>query len=269
MFFSAHKVHTTAVFLKKRTPKAPSIVFIGGSGMVPPEGLFPARARISFDRIPHFRKPSIPGHEGILLCSEIAGIPVWFQLGRIHLYEGLAWEEILFPIRMYKECGARTIFLSNAAGAVHPSFRRGDLMMLTDHLNLMGKNPLMGPNDEKLGPRFPDLTGLYNPDLRRIALQAARRLKLSLRQGVYAAVTGPSYETKAEIGMLRALGADAVGMSTAPEAIFAHYLGMKVFAVSLISNGLTPSHAEVLQAASQNNRRLFHLIRSMVESMAS
>ena len=269
VFFSTHKIQAATAFLKKHTPKAPSIVFIGGSGIVPPGRLFPIRAKIPFSRIPHFRKPSVPGHEGMLLCSEIAGIPVWFQLGRIHRYEGLGWEEILFPIRVYKECGVQTLFLSNAAGAIRPSFRRGDFMMLTDHLNLMGKNRLIGPNDEKLGPRFPDLCDLYDPDLRRMALQAARKLKLNLRQGVYAAVTGPSYETKAEIAMLRRLGADAVGMSTAPEAIFARYLGMKVFAVSLISNGAAPSHADVLQAANQNNSRLFHLIKAMVERMAS
>ncbi len=265
MFFHPHKIRSAVNFLKQHAPKPPAFVFVGGSGIVPPEGLFELQAKIPFARIPHFRKPAVSGHEGILACTQIAGIPIWLQLGRTHFYEGLSWEEILFPLRVYRECGVHSVLLSNAAGAVAPSLRHGDLMMLKDHLYLMGKNPLIGPNDEKLGPRFMDASNIYDASLRTLALRSARKLKLPLRQGVYAAVTGPSYETAAEIRMLRTLGADAVGMSTAPEAMFAHYLGMKVFAMSLISNGASPSHHEVLETAQQKSRRLFLLIQEMLK----
>ena len=267
MFFHPHKVRAAATFLKQRMRRSPAVVFIGGSGIAPPPGLLRIQDKIPFRRIPHFRKPTVAGHEGMLLSCDIGAIPVWLQLGRTHRYEGLEWEDILFPLRVYRECGAHTVFLSNAAGAAHRKLGAGDLMMITDHLYLMGNNPMIGPNDDKLGPRFPDLSDLYDSSLCRLAARTARKSGIRLHRGVYAAVTGPSYETKAEIRMLRSLGADAVGMSTAPEAIFAHYLGMKVFGVSLISNASTPSHADVLNTAQSSSGRLFRLIASMIETM--
>ncbi len=267
MFLSPHKVHAAATFLKRHFRQAPQIVIVGGSGMTPPKDFLEHAQEIPVGRIPHFRKPCVAGHAGRLLCGTIGKTGVWLQLGRNHFYEGSSWQELLLPLRVYKACGAQTMFLTNAAGAVNPRFKTGDWMLLTDHINAMGSNPLIGPNDDKLGPRFPSMSDLYDPALRALALRAARKHRWPLRQGVYAAVTGPSYETRAEIRALRRLGADAVGMSTVPEAIFAHYLGMKVFAISLITNAPgTPTHTDVLKTAHRSSQRLFTIIKEMIRN---
>lgn len=268
MFFDPHKIRAAAEYLKRHTAERPSVVIIGGSGLVPHRGFLPNGRKIPFARIPHFRRPSVAGHEGLLLCGKIGRHGVWTQIGRTHFYEGLPWEEILFPLRVYRELGVRTVFLTNAAGGLNPGYKAGDFMMLSDHINAMGNNPLIGPNDEKLGPRFPELSKLYDPALRRSASAAARAARLRLHQGVYAAVTGPNYETPAEVRMYKSWGADAVGMSTVPEAIFAYYLGMKVFGVSLISNAKTgPSHTEVLKTAGKAGEGLFRMFETMIRKL--
>ncbi len=271
MTIDPKKVSDAHAYLKKHSFYTPSLVIVGGSGIIPPAGFFDKVQEIPFARIPHFQKPTVPGHRGVLLCGKIGPASVWFQMGRLHHYEGFSWQEILFSLRIYKECGAHTVFLTNAAGGLHRSYRPGDLMVVRDHIHFMGNHPLAGPNDTTIGPRFLDTSALYDAALRALANKAARAKKIRLHHGVYAAVSGPSYETPAESRMLHKLGADAAGMSTTAEALFAHYLEMKVFAVSLIANTARhegthkgPSHAGVLEKTREGSARLFKLLKEMI-----
>jgi len=211
-------------------------------------------ARISYARLPGFPKPTVPGHAGELLIGRLGGTPVMILSGRAHFYEGHAMEQVTLAVRALAACGVRDLLLTNAAGGINRRFRAGDFMMLTDHINLMGVNPLRGPVSADL-PRFVDLTRAYDPELSALLTSAARATKLKLHRGVYLAVSGPSYETPAEIRAFARLGADAVGMSTVPEVIAARQCGLRVGALSCITNlaaGISRkelSHAEVLETA--------------------
>ena len=191
---------------------------------------------IPYSHIPNFPQSNIEGHKGQLVFANIEGRSVVMMQGRIHYYEGFSMEQITFPVKIMKELGVKTVILTNAAGAVNKSFRPGDLMLITDHINFMGENPLRGKNDEHFGVRFPDMSEVYNKNLIKIVDAAARHLRIDIKHGVYFASSGPSYETPAEINMARTLGADAAGMSTVPEAIVANYCGMNVIGISCISN---------------------------------
>jgi purine-nucleoside phosphorylase len=212
-------------------------------------------AEIDFSQIPHFKSATVAGHFGKLVVGKLGTQRVACLKGRLHYYEGYSMDEVVFPFRALAWCGAQTFFLSNAAGGIHPDMRPGELMLITDHINLMGNNPLIGANHEKLGTRFPDMTQVYSIELRTKLLEIADRQGVKLRQGIYAGVHGPSYETPAEVNMLRRLGADAIGMSTVPEAIALNHMGKKIIAVSCITNlaaGVgegTLNHEEVLSAA--------------------
>lgn len=262
MIPEGERVRRAADFLAKRLTARPEIAVILGSGLGEVTVDRPS-ARIPYERIPGFPRPSVAGHSGVLTLEGRAAI----LRGRVHAYEGRRLEEIVRPVRVMASLGARTLVVTNAAGAVNPAFRPGDLMLIADHLNLMGVNPLRG------GPNFVDLSRAYDPDLRRLAARGARRLKFRLREGVYAAMAGPSYETPAEVRMLRRLGADAVGMSTVPEVIAAVHAGMRVLGVSIITNpgaGLSRrplSHDEVLAETRRAGGKLEALLSEILAGM--
>ncbi len=246
-------------FLRARLPVKPVAAVVLGSGLGP-IGLGRASATVPYARIPFFPRPGAAGHPGELaLHGRVAVLR-----GRVHFYEGYGLDEVVRPVRAMALLGARTLVVTNAAGAVNRAFRPGDLMLIADHLNLMGGNPLRG------GPRFTDLTAAYAPGLRALARRAARKEGLRLREGVYAAVPGPSYETPAEVRMLRRLGADAVGMSTVPEVIAAVHAGMRVLGISLITNraaGIASgpvSHGEVLETSRRALPRLAAFLRTVL-----
>lgn len=210
---------------------------------------------ISYSQIPGFETSTIQGHAGKLVFAEICNKKIVLMQGRYHFYEGHSMQDIVFPIKVMKKLGIKTIIITNAAGAINKKFKPSDLMLITDHINLMGTNPLIGANDETFGTRFPDMSEIYKKKLIKIAEKSAKSLKIKIKKGVYAACTGPSYETPAEINMLKKSGADAVGMSTAPEAIVANYCGINVLGLSCLTNyaaGIqqTPlSHQEVIESA--------------------
>lgn len=246
-------------FLRARLGGEPRVVVVLGSGMGVIDLGRPS-AVLPYSRIPHFPRPGAAGHPGELsLCGEVAVLR-----GRVHYYEGRSLEEVVRPVRVMARLGVRTLVVTNAAGAVNRALRPGDLMLIADHLNLMGDNPLRG------GPRFTDLSEAYDPGLRALSRRAARKGGFRLREGVYAAVPGPCYETPAEVRMLRSLGADSVGMSTVPEVIAAVQSGMRVLGISLVTNfgaGLRPGgvcHEEVLEASRQAAPRLQSLLRSVI-----
>jgi purine-nucleoside phosphorylase len=195
---------------------------------------------IAYETLPHMPTATAPTHRGRLVFGKLAGKPVAVMDGRFHLYEGYSAREVVYPVRVLKGLGIKTLLISNVAGGLNPAFQIGDLMLITDHINCLGTSPLVGPNDETLGPRFPDMSQPYDPTLIRLAQQVAQDERLPLRQGVYVAMLGPQLETKAEYRWLRGIGADAVGMSTVPEVIAAVHGGLRVLAVSLISDLCIP-----------------------------
>jgi purine-nucleoside phosphorylase len=252
-------VRRAAAAVSRRLPGRPSIAVLLGSGMGDLD-LGPVAHRISYGRIPGFPRPGVSGHPGELSASG----RMLVLRGRAHFYEGRSMDEVVRPVRVLARLGVRTLIVTNAAGAVNRALRPGDLMLIRDHLNLMGVHPLHG------GPRFVDLSQAYDPGLRRVARAAARRLRERLREGVYAAMPGPAYETPSEIRMLRTLGADAVGMSTVPETIAAREVGLRVLGISLITNlgaGMTRrpvSHGEVLEGSLRAKGRMERLLVEIV-----
>jgi purine-nucleoside phosphorylase len=216
----------------------PQCGIVLGSGLGGLAGQIESDAVIPYRAVPHFPVPRVAGHAGELVLGRLEGRSVAALAGRAHLYEGYTAEQVVFPIRALAWLGAPILILTNAAGGLNPALRRGELMLLSDHLNLTGTNPLVGQNDDRLGPRFPDMSAVYDPELRNIAEAAARAEGIAFRTGVYAGVLGPSYETPAEIRMLRTLGADAVGMSTVLEAIAARHAGVRVLGIAAITNAI-------------------------------
>jgi len=239
-------------WVRGRTELRPVIGLVLGSGMGGLADRFEDAIRIAYQEIPEFPSASVAGHPGRLVVGTLGGVPVAAMQGRVHAYEGWSAEDVTFGVRLLALTGVRALLVTNAAGAVNPGFAQGALVRITDHLNLTGLNPLTGPNDERIGPRFPDMTEPYDPKLGALLDVTAARLGIPLGAGVYAGVAGPSYETPAEIRMLRTLGADLVGMSTVLEVIAARHAGLRVVALSLVTNlaaGLASkplSHAEVV-----------------------
>jgi purine-nucleoside phosphorylase len=232
--------------------------------------------RISYGDIPHFPKPSgVVGHAGELVFGSVGETPVAVMSGRIHFYEGRTMEEVVFPVRLLARLGARAVVLTNAAGGVRRTFAPGDLMLLTDHINGFGTNPLVGPNEERLGPRFPDMSVVYDRALRKVVQVVAAKLRIPLREGVYIGLHGPSYETPAEIRACRKLGADAVGMSTVPEAIALRHAGVRVVGISTITNmaaGILKKpleHDEVLKTTQRVGARFVRLLNAAVPRIAA
>jgi purine-nucleoside phosphorylase len=264
----------TLSFLRERITRAPGVILVLGSGLGALAEEIVDPVAIPYAEIPGFQRSTVTGHAGRLVAGIMNGVEVVAMQGRFHLYEG--WEPTVvgLPIRALAALGAEALVVSNAAGGVRAGLQAGDLMLIADHLNLMGRNPLVGP---VVGgeDRFPDMSAPYDPEFRKIALGLALEQKLRLEEGVYAGMLGPSYETPAEIRMLRLLGADAVGMSTVPEVIVARALGLRVLGISLISNlaaGISPtplSHAEVMEAGARAQPRFTRLIRELLPRIAS
>lgn len=247
----------------------PRLALVMGSGWREVAASFQVRNAVEYAAIPELGVPQVTGHGGQILMAELRGIPLLVFAGRRHRYEGVGWESIAFPVCLAKVMGAEGMVLTNSAGGINPRFRVGTVMLVKDHVNLMGANPLMGPHHPFWGPRFPDMTAVYDRDYEGRMLRAAALAGLQLEQGVYLAVTGPCYETPAEIGAFRLLGADAVGMSTVPEAILAHAAGMKVAGLSCITNaaagtGQALSHEEVLAGARAAVPKLTLLLHAFI-----
>lgn len=228
--------------------------------------------RIPYRGIPGWPAPSVEGHAGELIVGEVNGAPVTVLAGRVHLYEGRTPQEAVFGIRALARLGLKTLILTNAAGGINPAYRRGLLVLITDHINLQGMNPLVGPNDESLGPRFPDMSRAYSPELREMAAQTARSLGIQTGEGVYAGLLGPSFETPAEIRYLRAIGADLAGMSTVAECIAANHAGVRVLGISTVTNmaaGMQAelSHTEVLETGRAAAGDLARLLAALLPKL--
>jgi purine-nucleoside phosphorylase len=237
-------VDAAAGVVRGRTPARPSVAIILGTGLGGLAEEIAVEAAIPYDEIPGFPLSTVESHVGRLLLGRLGGRPVVAMQGRFHRYEGYALGQVTFPVRVLHALGADTLIVSNACGGMHPLWSPGDLMLIADHINLLGENPLVGPNDDRLGPRFPDMSAAYDPGLRALARAAALELGITLREGVYVAVAGPNLETRAEYRMLRSLGADVVGMSTVPEVIVANHEGMRVLGLSIITDQCLPDALE-------------------------
>ncbi|GBD06757.1 Purine nucleoside phosphorylase 1 [bacterium HR21] len=264
-----HIAEATEV-IRLTTSMRPSIGIILGTGLGELADRIEQECAIPYENIPHFPISTVESHHGRLIFGRLAGRDVVAMQGRFHFYEGYTMQQITFPVRVMHALGVRTLIVSNAAGGLNPLFRRGDLMVIVDHINLMGDNPLIGPNDETLGPRFPDMSEPYSRRLIALAEDIALELRLKLQKGVYVALTGPSLETRAEYRFLRLIGADAVGMSTVPEVIVARHMSMEVFGLSIITDECFPdalqplSLEEVLQAARTAEPKMTQLITELV-----
>lgn len=254
----------------ERVGALPRIGLVLGSGLGAFAETLEDAAVVPYGEIPHMPKPTVHGHAGELCVGNVGSVRVAVLRGRVHLYEGHPVDRAVFGVRLLARLGCEAFILTNAAGGLRPSFRPGRLMLLSDHLNLMGKNPLVGPNHDELGPRFPDMTRAYDPELGDLARKAAAEVGVHLEEGVYAALLGPTYETPAEIRMVRTLGADAVGMSTVPEVIALRHMGARCAAVSCITNmgaGMTAatlSHDEVAETAGAVREEFMRLLSTWI-----
>jgi purine-nucleoside phosphorylase len=264
-----------ARFIQSRTQHQPTLGIILGSGLDPLADQVAPADVIPFRDVPHFPISTVEGHSGELVIGKLSGKSVLVMRGRAHYYEGYSVQEITLPIRAMRELGIQTLVVTNAAGGVNEAFHAGDLMLINDHINLVGMaglNPLRGPNDDALGPRFPDMTNAYDPSLRDLARLCAHELNIELREGVYLMLAGPSFESPADVRFIRMIGADAVGMSTVPEVIVARHGGMRVLGLSLISNSLAAGHGkvtheEVLEAGKAAAPKMAQLITAIVARM--
>jgi len=275
----AHSLFQEAVgYIREQTQCQPAIGIILGSGLSSLASDVRETVVIPYPSIPHFAASTVQGHTGQLVFGELEGRPVVVMQGRLHFYEGYTMQQVTFPVRVIRLLGAEILIVTNASGGLNPLWQPGDLMLISDHLNLVGmagSNPLLGPNEESFGPRFPDMSQAYDPTLRDIARLVAASEGLPLREGVYACLAGPSFETPAEIGFLRAIGADAVGMSTAPEVTVARHMGMRVLGVAGISNvhaedrslPRQTTHQEVLEASKVIAPRLGALVRGVLRHL--
>ena len=264
-----------ARFILKRTKLRPKIALVLGSGLGAFADEFSDATRIPYAKIPNFPCSTAVGHAGQLVIGKVEGIEVAGMQGRVHLYEGYAVKEVSFPIRVFARMGVKAVILTNAAGGIKREFTQGQLVVISDHINLQGVNPLSGPNDENFGPRFPDMSVAYDRRFRELTLAEGRLLGIVLREGVYAALPGPSYETPAEIRYLKTIGADLVGMSTVPEVIAARHSGLRVLGISCVTNAAAGildqplDHNEVLQTAERVKGQFIALLRAVIPDIAS
>lgn len=252
---SMTKILEASQYIQSKISKKPKIGIVLGSGLGIYIDQIQNKTIIPYQDIPHFKRTSVEGHSGALIIGEVHGVTVAALQGRLHAYEGYAGEEIVLPVRTLAALGVETVFLTNASGGINPNFHPGDLVAITDHINLSGRNPLVGPNIAELGPRFPDMGNAYDKEMREVLHSVAKAHHVEIKDGVYCSVLGPTYETPAEIRMMRIIGADLVGMSTVPEVIAANHLGLKVVGVACITNyaaGIKQeklSHADVKKVA--------------------
>jgi purine-nucleoside phosphorylase len=264
------RAEKAARVIRDRTKTDVPVAIVLGSGLGGFANELTDAAAVPYDQIPGFARATVEGHAGRLVIGKAGNSIIAAQQGRFHFYEGYSLEDVTFPIRVMKLLGVRTLILTNASGALNVEYTPGSLMVITDHINLMGVNPLIGSNDERFGPRFPDLTNVYSPELQDIVLHEAEAMNLQMRRGVYAALSGPSYETPAEIHMVRSLGADAVGMSTVPEAIVARHMDIQVVGISCITNlaaGVTDrpvDHSQVIAIGERIRDSFSELLRRVI-----
>ena len=262
-----------ASLIRERCPLVPEVALILGSGLGELGEQIENAVAVDYGTLPGFPVSTAPGHKGRFLLGTLGGKAVVCMPGRLHFYEGHSMEDVILPVRVMRMLGAKTLIATNAAGGINTSFSVGDIMLIEDHINFMGRNPLVGANDETLGCRFPDMSFAYAPELRDLAVRCAEKIGMQLCKGVYLACSGPSYETPAEIRAFRTLGADAVGMSTVPEVIAANHGGMRVLAFSLISNmaaGILRqplTEEEVLEAGRQKGAEMQRLIVEILRNL--
>ena len=269
------RAEAAARFIQKKTKLRPKIALVLGSGLGAFADEFAGATRIPYAKIPHFPRSTAIGHAGQLVLGKVDGIEVAGMQGRVHLYEGYSAQDVAFPIRVFSRLGVKAVILTNAAGGIKKEFTQGRLVVISDHINLQGANPLSGPNADKFGPRFPDMTNAYDKKFRELALAAGRGLGIDLGEGVYAALAGPSYETPAEIRYLRSIGADLVGMSTVPEVITARHSGIRTLGISCVTNAAAGvldqplDHKEVLETAERVKSQFIGLLRAVIPQIAA
>jgi purine-nucleoside phosphorylase len=267
------KIQEAAEYIRGLYPNQPDIGLILGSGLGVIAELVENAVVVAYDQIPHFPVSTVEGHAGELLLGTIAGRHVLLMKGRFHQYEGYGGEAVSFPVRVMKELGVTKLIVTNAAGGINTSFEVGDLMLIKDHINFTFRNPLIGPNDSELGVRFPDMSEAYSGKLRAVAKEVAEGQGLRLQEGIYFGLLGPTYETPAEIRMMRILGGDAVGMSTVPEVVVARHAGIEVLGFSCISNmaaGILDqplSHAEVMETTERVKPKFLKLVLGIIEKL--
>ncbi len=288
---SYEKAQETAEFIRSKYDKEIRVALVLGSGLGGFADEMENAVRIPYEEVPHFKKSTVEGHAGQLVLGEVNGVSVAVQQGRFHYYEGYEMSKVIFPVRVFGILGVKSLILTNAAGSVDTDFKQGTLMLIRDHINLMGINPLRGKNDERFGDRFPDMTEVYSLEYQDIAIAAAKEMAIEkakareeqtgkkqeldriLRRGVYCGLSGPSYETPSEIRMIRLLGGDAVGMSTVPEAIAARQMGIKVLGISCITNlaaGISDesiNHAEVMETGAKVAHTFQSLLKKIIPKL--
>ncbi|MGB2633835.1 MAG: purine-nucleoside phosphorylase [Candidatus Acidiferrum sp.] len=269
------RAEAAAKYIQKKSKLRPKIALVLGSGLGAFADQFANAVRIPYAKIPNFPQSTAVGHAGQLVVGAVDGVEVVGMQGRVHLYEGYSAQDVAFPIRVFARMGVKAVILTNAAGGIKKDFTQGRLVVISDHINLQSANPLIGPNDEQFGPRFPDMSTAYDKKFRELTLAEGRLLGINLDEGVYAALSGPSYETPAEIRYLRAIGADLVGMSTVPEVIAARHSGIRVLGISCVTNAAAGildqplDHNEVLQAAERVKGQFIGLLRAVIPDISS
>ncbi|HKL41200.1 MAG TPA: purine-nucleoside phosphorylase [Clostridia bacterium] len=265
------KINEAKFFVEKKLNKKPELGLILGSGLGVLANEIDNPIKIKYDEIPHFSKSSVEGHAGQFVIGDLNGKEVMVMQGRTHYYEGLSMKQITFPVQLMKALGIEKLILTNSAGGVNTGYKAGDLMLISDHINFSGNNPLIGENYEAIGPRFPDMSDTYDKALRIRIKELAKTLDIRLQEGVYMFNTGPTYETAAEVRMARIIGADAVGMSTVPEAIVANHSGMSIVGISCITNMATGildqplDHKEVVETADRVRETFKTLVHKIIE----
>ena len=264
-----------AKFILSKTKLRPKIALILGSGLGAFADEFESAAKIPYAKIPHFPRSTAIGHAGQLVLGKVGGIPVVGMQGRVHPYEGYSAKQVAFSARVFARMGVKALIVTNAAGGINLNYSEGALVALRDHINLQGTNPLIGPNEDRFGPRFPDMTRTYDPEFRRFAAEAGKNISLNLHEGVYLALAGPNYETPAEIHAFRTLGADLVGMSTVPEVLAARHSGIRVLGISCVTNmaagitGKSLSAEEVFETGAKVKHQFIALLRAIIPRIAA
>jgi purine-nucleoside phosphorylase len=269
------KAEAAAQHILAQTKLRPKVALVLGSGLGAFADSLLDSVAIEYSRIPHYPQPTAIGHAGRLVIGTCNGVPVAAMQGRVHFYEGLQMQDVVFPMRVFARIGIRAAILTNAAGGINREYKQGALVVISDHINLQGSSPLIGANDERFGPRFPDMTHAYSRKFRQIANDAGKKLGLDVYEGIYAAMHGPQYETPAEIRFLRTIGADLVGMSTVSEVIAARHMGIEVLAISCVTNmaaGILDrplNHEEVLETGRKVQKQFIALIETVVPQVAA
>ena len=267
-------IHSARDYIQSKTQLVPEIAIVLGSGLGGLADDVEIDVSIPYSDIPGFAQSTVHGHAGELILGTLAGRNVVMMKGRLHYYEGHPMSDVIFPIRVMRVLGAKMLVVTNAAGGLNPDFTPGNIMLITDHINMQWNNALIGPNLDELGPRFPDMTHVYTPELRQLALKVAEQEEIAVQQGIYVAWSGPTYETPAERRFLRLIGGDAVGMSTVPEATAANHAGMKILGFSVITNVATggpdqpvDDHLEVLAMANAAGKRMVQLVSRILDEL--